>query len=60
VVWNGPTNGGYLEAMPEPGGQHIAVSVSDPLHPQTSGFPPRNVYVVGPDGQAVELLTDVR
>jgi hypothetical protein len=59
VVWKGPSGGGYLEAMPEPGGQLIAVSVSDPQHPQTGGFPPRNVYVVGPDGQAVELLTDV-
>jgi hypothetical protein len=59
VVWKGPSNGGYLEAMPEPGGQRIAVSVSDPQHPQTGGFAPRNVYVVGPDGQAVELLTDV-
>jgi hypothetical protein len=59
VVWKGPSDGGYVDAMPEPGGQRIAVSVSDPLHPQTGGFPPRNVYVVGPDGQAVELLTDV-
>jgi hypothetical protein len=59
VVWKGPSNGGYLEAMPEPGGQRIAVSVSDPQHPQTGGFAPRNVYIVGPDGQAVELLTDV-
>jgi hypothetical protein len=59
VVWKGPSNGGYLEAMPEPGGQRIAVSVSDPQHPQMGGFAPRNVYVVGPDGQAVELLTDV-
>jgi hypothetical protein len=59
VVWKGPSNGGYLEAMPEPGGQRIAVSVSDPQHPQTGGFPPRNVYIVGPDGHAVELLTDV-
>jgi hypothetical protein len=59
VVWTGPTGDGYLDAMPEPGGQRIAVSVSDPQHPQTGGFPPRNVYVVGPDGQAVELLTDV-
>src|SRR5258708_23975483 len=59
VVWKGPSDGGYLEAMPEPRGQRIAVSVSDPQHPQTGGFPPRNVYVVGPDGQAVELLTDV-
>jgi hypothetical protein len=35
-----------------------------PHHPgtvaaQTGGFPPRNVYVVGPDGQAVKLLEDV-
>jgi hypothetical protein len=59
VVWTGPSNGGYLEAMPEPGGQRIAVSVSDPLHPQTGGFAPRIVYVVSPDGQAVKLLTDV-
>jgi hypothetical protein len=59
VVWTGPTGDGYLDAMPEPGGQRIAVSVSDPQHPQTGGFPLRNVYVVGPNGQAVELLTDV-
>jgi hypothetical protein len=59
VVWTGPSGEGYLDAMPEPGGQRIAVSVSDPQHPQTGGFAPRNVYVVGPDGQAVELLTDV-
>jgi hypothetical protein len=59
VVWKGPSDGGYLEAMPEPGGQRIAVSVSDPQHPQTGGFAPRNVYVVGPNGHAVELLSDV-
>jgi len=59
VVWKGPSDGGYVDALPEPGGQRIAVSVLDPQHPQTGGFPPRNVYVVAPDGQAVELLTDV-
>ena len=59
VVWKGPSDGGYLGAMPEPGGQRIAVSVSNPQHPQTSGFPPRNVYIVGPNGQADELLIDV-
>lgn len=59
VVWSGPSDGGYLGAMPEPGGQRIAVSVGDPQHPQTGGFYPGNVYVVGPDGQAVKLLTDV-
>ena len=59
VVWTGPTGGGFLDAMPEPGGQRIAISVSDPQHPQTGGFAPRNVYIVGPDGKAVALLTDV-
>jgi hypothetical protein len=59
VVWRGPSDGGFLDAIPEPGGQRIAVSVSDPQHPQTGGFYPGNVYVVGPDGHAVELLTNV-
>ena len=59
VVWRGPSDGGYLGAMPEPGGQRIAISVSDPQHPQTGGFYPGDVYVVGPDGQAVKLLKNV-
>jgi len=59
VLWSGPSDGGYWSALPEPGGQRIAVSVLDPERPQTGGFPFRNIYVVGPDGQAVKLLTDV-
>jgi hypothetical protein len=59
VVWKGPSDAGYYEAIPEPGGQRIAVSLRDPQHPQTGGYPPRNVYVIGPDGQALELLKDV-
>jgi hypothetical protein len=59
VLWRGPADGGYLHSMPEPGGPRIAISISDPQHPQTGGFQPGNVYVVGPDGQAVELLTNV-
>jgi hypothetical protein len=59
VLWSGPSNGGYWTALPEPGGQRIAVSVLDPERPQTGGFPFRNIYVIGPDGQAVKLLTDV-
>jgi hypothetical protein len=59
VVWSGPAGGGYLGAMPEPGGQRIAVTVSDPQHPQTGGFYPGDVYVVAPDGHAVKLLTNV-
>jgi hypothetical protein len=60
VLWSGPTGNGYEDAMPEPGGQRIAVSLRDPKYPQTDGFAPHNVYVVGPDGQAVELLTNVK
>jgi len=60
VVWRAPAGGGYLDAMSEPGGQRIAVSLSDPQHPQTGGFPPRNIWAVGPDGHAVELLTNVQ
>jgi hypothetical protein len=59
VIWRGPSNGGYLGAMPEPGGQRIAVSVSDPQHPQAGGYYPGDIYVVGPDGQAIKLLTNV-
>jgi len=59
VVWTGPTGGGYLGAMAEPGGQRIAVTVSDPQHPQAGGFYPGDVYVVGPDGHAVKLLAKV-
>jgi hypothetical protein len=59
VLWSGPAGAGYYDALPEPGGQRIAVFLLDPSHPRTGGFPPRNVYVVGPDGQAVQLLTDV-
>jgi hypothetical protein len=59
VVWKGPSDAGYDDALPEPSGQHIAVWLRDPQHPQTGGFPPRNLYIVGPDGQAVQLLTGV-
>ena len=59
VLWTGPAGGSYLGAMAEPGGQRIAVTVSDPQHPQTGGFYPGDVYVVGPDSQAVKLLKNV-
>jgi hypothetical protein len=59
VVWRGPSDGGYLGATPEPGGQRFAVWVSDPQHPQKDGFYPGDLYVVGPDVQAVKLLTNV-
>jgi hypothetical protein len=60
VVWSGQAGAGYYDAMPEPGGQRIAVFLLDPSHPQTGGWPPRNIYVVGPDGHATVLLTNVQ
>jgi hypothetical protein len=59
VLWSGPSRAGYWTAMPEPGGQRVAVWVRNPDHPQTGGFPPVDLYVVGPDGQAKKLLTNV-
>jgi hypothetical protein len=59
ALWTGPSGAGYFDAIPEPGGERIAISVRDPRHPQTGGFTPIDVYVVGPDGHAVELLTNV-
>jgi hypothetical protein len=59
VVWNGPSGDGFLGAMPEPGGQSIAISVSNPEHPQTGGFYPGDIYIVGPDGRATELIKNV-
>jgi hypothetical protein len=59
VVWKGPSDGGYYAALPEPGGQHIAVAVRNPKYPQTGGFPPVDTYVVSPDGRAVVLLRKV-
>jgi hypothetical protein len=59
VVWSGPSDGGYLGALPEPGGRRIAVSVSNPQHPQTGGFYPGDVYVVGAEGKAIVLLKNV-
>jgi hypothetical protein len=58
VLWSGPAGDYYWNALPEPGGKRIAVWVSDPSR-RTSGVTPVNVYVVGPDGQTVELLTNL-
>jgi hypothetical protein len=60
VLWTGPAGAGLYDAMEEPGGQRIAVFLLDPSHPQTGGWPARNVYAVGPDGTAIQLLTDIQ
>jgi hypothetical protein len=58
-VWLGPSGAGFYAALPEPDGQRIAVSLRDPNHAQTGGFPPVDIFVVQPGGQAHEILEDV-
>ena len=58
-VWTSAPDARYAEAIAEPGGQRIAVSLLDPNHPQTGGFPPIDIDVVSPDGKAVRILTNV-
>ena len=65
VIWKAPEGVEYWNALPEPGGRHLAVAVlSDAgiafgrgdYHAWTYGLPPQDLYAVGPDGQAFELL----
>jgi len=65
IIWKAPEGVGYWNALPEPGGRHVAVAVLSDVgiafdrgdyHSWTYGLPPQDLYVVGPDGQAVELL----
>jgi hypothetical protein len=66
VIWKAPQGVEYWNALPEPGGRHVAVAVLSDVgiavgrgdyHGWTYGLPPQDLYVVGPDGPAVELLT---
>jgi hypothetical protein len=65
VIWKAPQGVEYWNALPEPGGRHVAVAVLSDVgiavgrgdyHGWTYGLPPQDLYVVGPDGPAVELL----
>lgn len=61
VMWTCP--GGiaykYWQTSAEPGGSHIAVGVLDPAYPQTSGFAPVRLFVVGADGRVTLEMKDV-
>jgi hypothetical protein len=59
VVWTGPAGRTVTSALAEPGGQRIAVALWDPTRGYVRGYPPVDVYAVGPDGQARLLLQDV-
>jgi len=52
TIWTSPgaSTFKYWQAFAEPGGPHIAVGVLDPAYPQTSGFAPVDLFVIGADG----------
>jgi len=54
TIWSCPSSTfKYWEAFPEPDGSHLAIGVLDPQYPQTGGFAPVDLFVVGPDGVTV-------
>jgi hypothetical protein len=51
TVWTCPDNNlKYWDSFAEPGGSHLAIGVLDPAFPQTRGFAPVDLFVVGADG----------
>jgi len=55
-VWGAPQGLTFFLALPEPGGSHLGVALGSPDSQQTGGWPSLDLYIVGPDGQATELL----
>jgi len=58
-LWDAPQGLTFEGALAEPDGQRIALALRNPAYQQTGGYPPADVYVVGPDGQATQLLQRV-
>jgi len=58
-LWDAPHGLTFDGAQAEPDGQRIALALRNPAYQQTGGYPPTDVYVVGPDGQATQLLQRV-
>ena len=60
AVWTCPDSSlKYIESFAEPGGTHLAIGVADPAYPQTGGFPPVDLFVVGSDGVVAFERKDV-
>jgi hypothetical protein len=59
ALWTGPRGTTFYSSLAEPDGSRLAVGLRNPAYQQTTGFPPIDVYVVGPDGQATQLLQRV-
>ncbi len=54
TIWSCPSSTFKpWEAFPEPDGSHLAIGVLDPQYPQTGGFAPVDLFVVGADGVTV-------
>jgi hypothetical protein len=54
TIWSCPNNQfKYWQAFPEPGSSHMAIGVLDPAYPQTGGFAPVDLFVVGANGGVV-------
>jgi hypothetical protein len=54
TIWSCPNDQfKYWQAFAEPGGSRMAVGVLDPAYPQTTGFAPVDLFVVGADGRVV-------
>jgi hypothetical protein len=58
-LWDAPQGLTFDGALAEADGQRIAVALRNPVYQQTGGFPPVDLYVVGPDGQTAQLLQRV-
>lgn len=60
TIWTCPNSEfKYWQSFPEPGGSHLAIGVLDPAYPQTGGFAPVDLFVVGADGVVVFEKKDV-
>ncbi len=60
TIWTCPDSSyKYWEAFAEPGGSHLAIGVLDPAYPQTGGFAPVDLFVVGADGVVAFERKDV-
>lgn len=61
TIWTSPSSSTYTywDAFAEPNGSHIAVGVLDPAYPQTGGFAPVDLFVVGADGSVTLQKKDL-
>jgi len=57
VLWKAPDGRGYYNALPEPGGSHIAIALAIRADPTPYGWVPReDVFIVGGDGSVAAQL----